>query len=44
MDNIVVLDAINELGHNIDNTITDISALDNRITNVNSNILHCMKY
>ena len=38
MDNIVVLDAINELGQNIDNTRTDISALDNRITNVNSNI------
>lgn len=38
MDNIVVLDAINELGQNIDNTRTDISALDNRITNVNDNI------
>lgn len=38
MDNIVVLDAINELGQNIDNTRTDISALDNKITNVNDNI------
>lgn len=38
MDNIIVLDAINELGQNIDNTRTDISALDNRITNVNNNI------
>ena len=38
MDNIVVLDAINELGQNIDNTRSDISALDNRITNVNNNI------
>lgn len=38
MDNIVVLDAINELGQNIDNTRTDISALDNRIINVNDNI------
>lgn len=38
MDNIVVLDAINELGQNIDNIRSDISALDNRITNVNNNI------
>lgn len=38
MNNIVVLDAINELGQNIDNTRTDISALDNKITNVNDNI------
>ena len=32
MDNIVVLDAINELGQDISSTRTDISALDNRIT------------
>lgn len=38
MDNIVVLDAINELGQNIDNTRTDISTLNNRISNVNDNI------
>lgn len=38
MDNIVVLDAINELGQNIDNTRTDIFALNNRISNVNDNI------
>ena len=38
MDNIMVLDAINGLGQDISSTRSDISALDNRITNVNNNI------
>lgn len=38
MDNIIVLDAINGLGQDISSTRSDISALDNRITNVNNNI------
>lgn len=33
MDNIIVLDAINELGQDISSIRSDISALDNRITN-----------